>query len=206
MATDPQIASDLALIADLLAGQSASVQRLYGLVDALMQAQTRRNFPVAERDELHSGFWEHLWDANWRRLRQWRGEAPLSHYLAALFRNFQNDAMRALESRQRVEDILATDPTLTASPLNEPERVHEALQLAECLEHGKSAITARQRQVIDLRHTEQLPYSEIAIRMAVQIGTVGRNLADAETALRRRLQGECKELLEDVIGAGVRVH
>lgn len=207
MPQEPQIAADLSLVAGVLAGRSDAVQKLFGQVDALVRLQTRRNFPDAERDDLLSDFRDHLWANDWRRLRQWRAEAPLGHYLATLFRNFQNDALRAIAARRRAESGAAIDPVLAAPLLVDgPERAHEAVQLAECLEHGKAAITPRQRQILVLRHDEHLPYGEIATRMAVTIGTVGSNLADAEKALRRRLQGECKELLEHVLGTGVRVH
>ena len=207
MPEDPKIADDLALVAGVLTGRSDSVQKLLVQVDLLVRLQTRRNFPDAERDDLLSDFRDHLWANNWRRLRQWRAEAPLGHYLATLFRNFQNDALQAIAARRRAEGGAAIDSALAAPLLDDaPERAQEAVQLARCLDQGKAAITPKQRQILVLRHDEHLPYGEIATRMAVTIGTVGSNLADAEKALRRRLQGACRELLENVLGTGMRVH
>jgi RNA polymerase sigma factor (sigma-70 family) len=67
-------------------------------------------------------------------------------------------------------------------------------------------ITPRQQQILSLRHGAGFDYRAIGEALGVTTGTVGSNLADAEKALRRRMQGECAELLEEILGTARQGH
>lgn len=194
------IQNDLALIASVLAGDGASCTHLLAYAETFARTHIRRSVPLSAHDDLVNGFLAHLWDGNWRRLRAWRAEAPLAHYLARLFRNYQLDFLRTLAAREAssIEDA-DYDPT-TAHPDDLPELALEAMQLRECLDKGIERVTPNQQELLRLRHEQSLMHREIAERLGKALGTIASNLADAERALKRRMQGECAELLEDLLG------
>ncbi len=191
---------DLALIASVLAGEAAACTHLLAHAESLARTHIRRSVPTSAHDDLINGFLAHLWDGNWRRLRAWRTEAPLAHYLARLFRNYQLDFLRALAARETSSIENADyDPT-TTHPDHLPELALEAMQLRECLDKGIERVTPNQQELLRLRHEQSLMHREIAERLGRALGTIASNLADAERALKRRMQGECAELLEDLLG------
>ena len=208
MPSTPQIDIDRALVASVLAGVGAEVKRLLVQVDQQTRQLVRRNFPRAHRDDLLNDFSQHLWENDWRRLRHWRGDAPLAHYLATLFANFQTDRMRMLETQDRLEESWGhlQQVLRVGDEGDRPDTLQEVEDLRDCIEAGVSLITPRQQQILSLRHEAGLDYRSIGEALGVATGTVGSNLADAESALRRRMQGECAELLEDIVGTARRSH
>jgi RNA polymerase sigma factor (sigma-70 family) len=193
MPDDPQVLADKALVAGVLAGLAEPVNELLAQAEARARRLIRRNFPAAQRDDLVNGFLEHLWRDDWRVLRHWRGEAPLAHYLATVFRNLQLDRLEALRPTDDPSD-LPTD-----HPWDDPELAHTLMDIVSCLEKALGLLTPRQQRLIALRHQQGCRYGEIAAELGITTGTVGTNLADAERALRRRLSGECKELVEETV-------
>jgi RNA polymerase sigma factor (sigma-70 family) len=213
MPNDPQILADKALVAGVLAGLAEPVNALLAQAEARARRLIRRNFPAAQRDDLVNGFLEHLWREDWRVLRHWRGEAPLAHYLATVFRNLQVDRLEAL----RRDSLLGNAPPGGAArrpfddagdlptnhPWDDPELTHTLDDIVGCLEAALGLVTPRQRRLIELRHHQGCQYDEIAAELGISTGTVGTNLADAERALRKRLTGECKELVEDTVSTSL---
>lgn len=193
MPDDPQMLADKALVAGVLAGLAEPVNKLLAQAEARARRLIRRNFPAAQRDDLVNGFLEHLWRDDWRVLRHWRGEAPLAHYLATVFRNLQLDRLEALRPTDDPSD-LPTD-----HPWDDPELAHTLMDIVSCLEKALGLLTPKQQRLIALRHQQGCRYGEIAAELGITTGTVGTNLADAERALRRRLSGECKELVEETV-------
>jgi RNA polymerase sigma factor (sigma-70 family) len=193
MPDDPQMLADKALVAGVLAGLAEPVNELLAQAEARARRLIRRNFPAAQRDDLVNGFLEHLWREDWRVLRHWRGEAPLAHYLATVFRNLQLDRLEALRPTDDPSD-LPTD-----HPWDDPELAHTLMDIVSCLEKALGLLTPKQQRLIALRHQQGCRYGEIAAELGITTGTVGTNLADAERALRRRLSGECKELVEETV-------
>ena len=193
MPDDPQMLADKALVAGVLAGLAEPVNELLAQAEARARRLIRRNFPAAQRDDLVNGFLEHLWRDDWRVLRHWRGEAPLAHYLATVFRNLQLDRLEALRPTDDPSD-LPTD-----HPWDDPELAHTLMDIVSCLEKALGLLTPKQQRLIALRHQQGCRYGEIAAELGITTGTVGTNLADAERALRRRLSGECKELVEETV-------
>jgi RNA polymerase sigma factor (sigma-70 family) len=196
------IARDLALVASVLAGVGPEAKRFLVQLDQQVRQLVRRNFPPAHREDLVNDFSQHLWEDDWRRLRQWRADAPLAHYLARLFANFQSDRMRALESQTRLEESFGDLQQVlrVGDESDRPDTVQDVRDLLDCLESGVARVTPRQRLILTLRHAEGRDYRSIGEALGVATGTVGSNLADAEKALRRRMQGECAELLEGIVG------
>jgi RNA polymerase sigma factor (sigma-70 family) len=193
MPDDPQILADKALVAGVLAALAEPTTELLARAEAQARRLIRRNFPAAQRDDLVNGFLEHLWREDWRVLRHWRGEAPLAHYLATVFRNLQLDRLEALRPTDDPSD-LPTD-----HPWDDPELAHTLMDIVSCLEKALGLLTPKQQRLIALRHQQGCRYGEIAAELGITTGTVGTNLADAERALRRRLSSECKELVEETV-------
>jgi RNA polymerase sigma factor (sigma-70 family) len=208
MPDSPQIAADRALIASVLAGLAPATTRLLEQVEQQVRRLVRRNFPPAHREDLIHDFLTLLWEDEWRRLRQWRAEAPLAHYLARLFANFQTDRMRAFDHQAELKESLQDLPQVwgVREGGDQPDTAHELQELRDCLDIGTTQITPRQRTVLELRYGEGFNYAQIGEELGVTPGTVGSNLADAEKALRRRMQGECAELLDDILGTQRKDH
>jgi RNA polymerase sigma factor (sigma-70 family) len=219
MPDDPQILADKALVAGVLAGLAEPVNDLLARAEAQARRLIRRNFPAAHRDDLVNGYLEHLWRDDWRVLRHWRGEAPLANYLATVFRNLQLDRLEALRrdslpggassggspadgsppagaTRRPIEEASGLP---TVHPLDNPELAQTLGDIVGCLEKALGLLTPRQQRLIELRHQQGCQYDQIAAELGITTGTVGSNIADAERALRRRLSGECKELVEDTV-------
>lgn len=224
MPDDPQILADKALVAGVLAALAEPTNELLARAEAQARRLIRRNFPAAHRDDLVNGYLEHLWQADWRVLRHWRQEAPLANYLATVFRNLQLDRLEALRrdslsggappggaspggspadgsppggaTRRPIEEAsdLPTD-----HPLDNPELAQTLGDIVSCLEKAMGFLTPKQQRLIELRHQQGCQYDQIAAELGITTGTVGSNIADAERALRRRLSGECKELVEDTV-------
>lgn len=203
MPTPNPIAADSALLASVLAGDAAAVNRLLADAEALARAHIRRTVPRSAHDDLVNTYLAHLWDGNWRRLRAWRAEAPLAHYLARIFTRCQIDYLRALSTERQVTESLAQEPTVIEPDLpaeSDPERAIGVVQLRECLDKGINRVTPNQRELIRLRHDESLKHREIAEQLGRALGTIASNLAEAEQALLRRMLHECAELLDDMVG------
>lgn len=204
--TDP-IEADRALIANVLAGDAAAANRLLTDAQSLACAYIWRNVPRSAHDDLVNEFLARLWDGNWRRVRAWRGDAPLAHYLSRIFSHCQVDFLRKLRAEQSAAQAVADDPTAVPPDLDPDPGPEDAIaidQLRDCLDKGINRITLNQQELLRLRHEESLMHREIAARLDRALGTVASNLADAEQALRRRMMGECAELLDEIVGVGRR--
>jgi RNA polymerase sigma factor (sigma-70 family) len=201
------IKDDLALIASVLAGDATAVNQLLVHAEKLARTHIKRNIPPSLHDDLVNGFLARLWDRNWRRLRAYRGDAPLAHYLSRIFTRCQIDFLRELAAEQRAAQAIADDPT---APLPNrdidpgPEHAIGIGQLRDCLDKGLDRVTLKQQELLRLRHEESLRHREIAQRLERSMGTIASNLADAERALLRRMMGECAELLDDIVGVNRR--
>lgn len=201
------IKDDIALISSVLAGDATAVNQLLVHAEKLARTHIKRNIPPSLHDDLVNGFLARLWDRNWRRLRAYRGDAPLAHYLSRIFTRCQIDLLRDLIADERAAQTIADDPTapLPDHQLDQgPEHAVGVGQLRDCLDKGIDRVTPNQRELIRLRHEESLRHREIAQRVGRAMGTVASNLADAERALLRRMMGECAELLDDIVGVNRR--
>jgi DNA-directed RNA polymerase specialized sigma24 family protein len=133
--------------------------------------------------QIRDRFLEHLWAGGWRRLRAWRAE--------------REQGIHAARVAAETEEL---DGQPTDHPDHLPEIALEARQLRECLEQGMALVTPNQQQLLRLRHVETLRHQDIALHLGRALGTIASNLADAERALRRRLIGQCAELIEGLLG------
>ena len=198
----PSIRDDMALLSDVLADDQVAIKHLLTDAAALARAHLQSRVPVSARDDLVNRFLEHLWAGDWRRLRAWRAEAPLNHYLSRIFQNLQRDFLReqGVHAARVTAEPEGLDGIATEHPDHLPEIALEARQLRECLEQGMALVTPNQQQLLRLRHVETLRHQDIALQLGRAMGTIASNLADAERALRRRLIGQCAELIEGLLG------
>lgn len=202
-----QVAADRALVADVLARTPLADEALALEVSRIGRPIVRR---IVDRNDGEAALNEllvHVWERNWRVLRQWGQDIPLVRYLSTVARNFAIDYARRtrkdIEHRASPSDIdAAVDPHWMA----DPERVQQARDARQCLEHATEQLSDVHKSVVRLRYHEGLEHWEIASRLEKTIGYVGPTLARAEVALRNALRDRCRELIESLIGARGPVH
>lgn len=138
----------------------------------------------------------------WRNWDQFRGQhepqrrawlrGVLAHQLAHLARHYAGTQKRDLarevsidvslaQSSMRLEQFLAADQT---SPSGQAAAREQSVELARVLEQ----LPDDYRQVILLRHLEDLPHEEVARRMNRSVGAVRMLWMRALAALRQKIQ------------------
>lgn len=123
----------------------------------------------------------------WRKARLFDpARAGASTWIAAIARNLRIDAARRA-NRSRLPDVY--DILLGAA--EEPERPEQALSGRERSGRLHAALTSLdpgQRDVVRLAYMEGRSHSEIAVRLAIPMGTVKSRLRLALTRLRATLE------------------
>jgi RNA polymerase sigma-70 factor (ECF subfamily) len=89
-----------------------------------------------------------------------------------------------LETRSRSDAELTMAP---AAPATEPENITLERLRRERIQRAVNALTEPYRHVFTLCHEEGLPYSQIAERLQIPVGTVKSRMAEALKRLRRAL-------------------
>jgi RNA polymerase sigma factor (sigma-70 family) len=201
---DPEIETDIALVAGVLALDAQATRTLLQKAEAAAQLVARPLRSASERDDFVHRARLHLWNNDWRRLRAWRKQVPLSHYFGSIFANLRTDILRE-RGRDRLEpghfgpgDDDNDLPRQAVDPDNEPD----VEQLTSCLQEGLELVTPRQKRCLELRFFHNCSYEQIATELAIRIGTVGTNLLDAQRALLRRMTGTCGDLIAGMVAAG----
>ncbi len=190
---------DIQLLAAVLSNERGAADRLLREITPPLRIIVRGRMRVDEVEHVLADLLQALWNDGWRKLRAWRQDAPLRHYLSVIACNHCNDAMR------RRRDDLADDPTV---PLihrglrSEAEGEREVMlaQVTECLDKGFAAISPAKQQILRLRHEQGLGHAAIAEALEKSIGYVGSTLARAEVALKTMMTGLCAELLDHILG------
>ena len=117
-----------------------------------------------------------LWSNQMRALRMWNGTGSFLTYLRPIVRNIVIDELRA-----RPPETLPVEAHIPPGrPL--PESAREDVNAAL----GK--LSPRDRELIRLKHLEELSYREIGERLGLTVNNVGVSLSRAEERLRRILE------------------
>jgi RNA polymerase sigma-70 factor (ECF subfamily) len=95
---------------------------------------------------------------------------------------------RSFEAPSGVDVLELTPPEPDAS--DSPLLALEERERAEVLQAAFAALSERDRRILNLRHHDELPYREIAVRLGIPIGTVMSRLYHARRRLRERLEDE----------------
>jgi len=198
---DPEIEKDIALVAGVLALDARATRELLQKAEVAAGLVARKLRSAADRDEFVNRARVHLWDGDWRRLRAWRKQVPLSHYFASVFANLRTDFLRERGRNDLESGHFGPGDDGTAFPDQtvDPTDGSDVEQVTECLGRGLGLLTPKQRRCLELRFFHGLSYQQMAADLAVSIGTVGTNLLDAQKALLRRMTGVCGELLASLL-------
>lgn len=103
----------------------------------------------------------------------------LKNFLMGIARNKAIDMVRREETRRRATVELAVEETVSSSTF---DRIEERSDL----DRAMNALTARQRQALDLAYFRGLTYREVARTLGVPEGTAKTRLRDALAALRSK--------------------
>ena len=125
----------------------------------------------------------------WRGLPSFHGESSFSTWLYRLASNVCIDFLRGKKRREAVvftslDGAENPDPAETPDHRLTPEGEAERRELREAVNRGLGKLSDEHRQVLVLRELEGLSYGEIAVRLALEEGTVKSRIARARMALR----------------------
>jgi RNA polymerase sigma factor (sigma-70 family) len=195
----PSIDEDRQLIDSILVGDQHAwekiVQRFSGMVWRIL----RGRFHLAQ-DEAEDAFQEiflGLQKHDFRRIRQWRGQAPLDAYIVVVVSRLAQDVMRKEHGGPiRVVDMEGEE----GNKVDPPDPGPDPLEVAELAERRHAVNTCRERlaprdqELFKLRHDEDLAYRLIGKRLKMTVNNVGVALSRAEERLRQCLKQHFQEL------------
>ena len=135
------------------------------------------NLRAEDADELFQRFLFHIWEDDFRRLREWRGKTSLSGYIAKIARNLAHDYRRELRlETQNFPDVPLDDPRL----MNVERR--------EMIEQALSRLSPRHRELLRRRYYLEQSHAEIAQMLGMTVTNVGVSLSRAKLRLKKILE------------------
>lgn len=174
------------MVSKCLAGDSASWE-------ALVERHRRRVFNIAYkftgRHDRAEDLSQEIFLRIFKNLGKFDPAADFSRWLASVARNHCIDNYRSTRREQRtlVDDGLALDQAV--APLStDPLRSIEAAEAKEFLRIGLAALPAKLREAVVLRDLKGLAYEEMAVQLALPIGTVKSRINRGREELARALR------------------
>ena len=131
----------------------------------------------------------------WRSLSSFRGDCTFSTWLFRVTVNTARDVIRTTARRPVIsltrQDDTDDEPELWDVPVTSgdelPEEAVERRETIEAVRRAVESLPDDQRQALVLRDIHELPYSEIASILGVEIGTVKSRINRARTNLKKIL-------------------
>lgn len=158
----------------------------------LVQRYQRRVFNLVFRllrdYEEASEITQEAFLAAWQNIATFRGEARFSTWL---YRIAYNCALRQLELRKRdkaLQQALLAEQTLENTADNQTNAHINQLDSQELLQEHLSLLPNKYRNVLILRHLQDMTYEEMAEVLTMPIGTIKTHLFRARNLLKERLQ------------------
>ncbi len=129
-----------------------------------------------------------------KKRKSFRGEASVGTWLVQIAVNLARDYGRSrriafwrrLFGQAKPEEAAAADQMADARA--SPERALVAREELEAVWSVVGALSPQQRAAFVLRFAEEMTLEEVAVAMALEVGTVKAHLARAVGAVRRRLK------------------
>ena len=131
----------------------------------------------------------------WRTLPSFRWESALSTWILTITRNAATDLLRRRE--EPTESLWREDenggeyaiPVADPSPESNPEEAYQCKERAELVRRGIAALSPDFREILLLREMQGLSYSDIAVVLSLEEGTVKSRINRARAALKKILKG-----------------
>jgi RNA polymerase sigma-70 factor (ECF subfamily) len=124
----------------------------------------------------------------WRALPRFRAGAPFRPWILAIVANEARSRRRELGRRSELAVRAAAQQRRSGDAAPSPEAVLLAGETSSELLRGLHALTARDREVIVLRHVLDLSEADTAAALRCRRGTVKSRLSRAMTRLREELE------------------
>ena len=172
--------NDVQLVTSMLAGESGAVEQFILEYRQFIFTIFVRylNLSSEEANEVFQRFLFCVWEDDFRRLRDWRGNTSLSAYIARIARNLAHDYRR--EHRFETQEY----PDL---PIDDPRLAN--VERGEIIERALSRLSPRDRELIHRRFYLEQSHNEIAEALGIAANNVGVALSRAKQRLRKILEG-----------------
>lgn len=176
--------------ADLIAAASAGNEEAFARIVRAHQGNVLRlAYRVVRDREDALEIAQDVFVTAWQNLSQFRGDARLSTWLYTIT---YRRALRAVEARRQRSEALQR---FADEQAERADTAWSSLQASVAEEHWQQIIRdqiehlpARYREIIALRHLQDLSYEEIAQRQTIPVNTVKTHLFRARQMLRDRLE------------------
>ncbi|MBD0335021.1 MAG: sigma-70 family RNA polymerase sigma factor [Cyanobacteria bacterium Co-bin13] len=173
--------SDRALIAQCLSGHPQTYRILYQRYQAKVRSTL---FQLCGEDGLDDLVQEVFLKA-WKGLPQFRQQAQFSTWLYRIAWNVASDQrQRQAKQRQQLESLRRT-----AEPPHAPANIMH-LHYQDLVQRGLQSLSLEHQAVLVLHDLEQIPQKEVAVILAIPVGTVKSRLFHARAAMRQFLEQE----------------
>jgi RNA polymerase sigma-70 factor (ECF subfamily) len=166
--------SDRALIHGVLAGDPRAadlfVTRFTRLVWWILIHQIRLRPEPAE--EVYQDVFVHLWDDDYRRLRNWSGEGDFAAYLAPIVRHRALDSLR----REQGRPLHETDDRSGSDQADDRPDPHERAWIEEqrCLvDEAVAALGEPDRRLYEFLFVQERSYREVSASLGITVNHVG---------------------------------
>jgi RNA polymerase sigma-70 factor (ECF subfamily) len=199
------IEAERQLVERILGGDRAAYALFLQDFGAIAQRVFRR---FADPDDLFQDFGLHLWEGDFRRLRQWTGQGSLRAFVRRVAFHLALDEARKV-ARMRKREVLTDDgepplPDATSTtqlqPLP-PDHPRSLNALRELLSTLMEELSVRDREVIALAYFEQLKGEEAARRLDISHSAYRKRHERALGRLRVLIDDgapELRDLLKDL--------
>jgi len=173
--------SELRLVARILAGESGAIDEFISNYRPFVYAIWIRHLKLQpqDADDLFQQFLIHIWQDDFRRLREWRERSALHAYLGKVARNLAHDFKR--RERRKVPAEVLDRPVV--------DRRFEFVDTADALEGAMAKLSKRDRDLLHRRYFLDESYREIAKALGITVNNVGVALLRAEQRLKRIILG-----------------
>jgi RNA polymerase sigma-70 factor (ECF subfamily) len=178
--------SDEALVAAAATGDVAAMAALFDRFHGPVHRFLSRLVPAADADDLlHATFLEAFAAA-----RKYRGGSLVRTWLFGIALNVGRHHRRG--ERRRQAFLVGLESGLSSHPPREarPDRAAESRQLVERVGAALDDLSHERRAAFLLCEVEELSGPEAAKALGAPVGTVGRWLFEARTAVRDALEDE----------------
>jgi len=123
----------------------------------------------------------------WRNIHRFDTRSPFYPWYSAILRNVCKSRLRR---RARRRTVALTEGHRDSSSDTDPVFLAERNERRDALWHSVMRLSAPFREIILMKHFQDMSYKEIAAALGIPIGTVMSRLHSARRALRETLAGE----------------